>query len=89
MSHSYSSCSIHYVFSTKGRKKTIAAEIRPRLWAYVGGIARENNMTALAVGGTDDHMHVLVELPSTLSVAKAIQLIKGGSSKWLHDSFPR
>ncbi len=44
-------------------------------------------MTALAVGGTDDHMHVLVTLPSTLSVAKAIQLIKGGSSKWLHDTF--
>jgi REP element-mobilizing transposase RayT len=88
MPHSYSSCLIHYVFSTKGRKKTIAEELRGRLWAYVGGIARENGMTALAVGGTDDHMHLLVVLPSTLSVAKAIQLIKGGSSKWLHDTFP-
>lgn len=66
----------------------IFPEIRERLWAYLGGIARENGMKALAVGGTDDHVHMLTALPSPLSVAKAIQLIKGGSSKWLHDTVP-
>lgn len=66
----------------------ISPEIRDRVWSYLGGIARENGMKALAVGGTDDHAHVLVSLPSTLSIAKAIQLLKGGSSKWLHDTFP-
>ncbi len=66
----------------------ISPEVRERLWAYLGGIARENGMKALAVGGTDDHVHVLVSLPSTLPIAKAIQLLKGGSSKWLHDTFP-
>ena len=54
----------------------------------MGGIARENNMTALAVGGTADHVHILLALPSTMSIAKAIQLIKGGSSKWISDTFP-
>lgn len=88
MSHSYSSCLIHYVFSTKERRKTITREMRERLWSYLGGIARENGMKALAVGGTDDHVHMLVSLPATLSVAKAIQLIKGASSKWVHDTFP-
>ena len=88
MSHSYSSCLIHYVFSTKDRRKLILPAWRDRLWAYLGGIGRENAMKALAVGGTDDHAHVLAALPSTLSVAKAIQLLKGGSSKWVHDSFP-
>ena len=62
--------------------------MRERLWAYIGGIARENNMKALAVGGTADHIHVLLALSSTISVAKAIQLIKGGSSKWVSDAFP-
>ncbi len=66
----------------------IFPEIHERLWAYLGGIARENGVKALAVGGTDDHVHMLAALPSPLSVAKAIQLIKGGSSKWLHDTFP-
>jgi REP element-mobilizing transposase RayT len=45
-------------------------------------------MRALAVGGTDDHVHALVSLPATMSIAKAAQLLKGGSSKWIHDTFP-
>ena len=88
MPHTYINCLAHYVFSTKGRANLIPREVLPRLWAYLGGIARENAMKALAVGGTQNHVHMLVSLPATLSLSKAIQLIKGGSSKWLHDTFP-
>jgi len=45
-------------------------------------------MKALVIGGVEDHVHLLLSLPSTLAISKAIQLIKGGSSKWVHDSFP-
>jgi len=45
-------------------------------------------MKALAIGGASDHVHVLVSLPATLSVAKAIQLLKGNSSKWFRETFP-
>ena len=45
-------------------------------------------MTALAVGGTDNHAHALLAIPATLTIAKAMQLIKGGSSLWLHATFP-
>jgi REP element-mobilizing transposase RayT len=86
MPHSYTSSLFHCVWSTKDRRPTIAAEFRDRLWAYLGGIARENRMKALAVGGTADHVHVLLSLPSTLAVAKAVQLLKGGASKWVHDT---
>jgi REP element-mobilizing transposase RayT len=44
-------------------------------------------MKAVAIGGTADHVHALLSLPSMMSFAKAVQLIKGGSSKWVHDSF--
>jgi REP element-mobilizing transposase RayT len=44
-------------------------------------------MKALAIGGTFDHMHALLSLPATINISKAIQLIKGGSSKWVHDTF--
>jgi len=74
MSHSYVSCYIHYVFSTKDRIKTINPEVKERLWAYMGGIAKENNMKALIVGGTSNHVHILLEIPSTITIAKAIQL---------------
>ena len=42
-------------------------------------------MKALAVGGTDNHIHVLLTIPSIISISHAVQLIKEGSSKWMHD----
>ncbi len=54
----------------------------------MGGIARQNKMKALQVGGVDDHVHVLISMPATMSISKAVQLLKGGSSKWLHETFP-
>jgi putative transposase len=89
MPHSYVSNLVHYIFSTKERFPYIDQELESRLWPYMGGIARENGIKALAIGGTHDHVHTLLSLPATLSVAKAIQLIKGGSSKWIHDEFPK
>lgn len=88
MAHSYISALYHCVFSTKERRKTITKELQERLWPYMGGIARENNMRALEIGGVEDHVHLLLSIPSTLSIAKAMQLIKGGSSKWVHDTIP-
>ena len=88
MGHSYVSAYYHCVFSTKGRRPWIKPELEERFWPYMGGIARENKMTALAIGGVADHVHMLLSLPSTISIAKAMQLIKGGSSKWIHDEFP-
>ena len=85
MGHSYVSCIIHYTFSTKERRPILAAGVQDRLWAYIGGIARRNGMNPIAVGGAEDHAHVLVSLPSALAVAKGVQLVKGGSSKWAGD----
>ena len=39
--------------------------------------------------GAADHVHLLLSLPGTVSVAKAVQLLKSGSSKWLHENFPK
>ena len=87
--HSFSSSLHHCVFATKGREPLLSAELRQRLWPYLGGVARENGMKALAVGGVADHVHVLLSLPATMSVAKAMQLLKGNSSKWMHETFPK
>ena len=86
MSHTYCSALYHCVFSTKERRKSIAPDIQPRLWAYMGGIARERDMKALAIGGTDDHVHMLVSLPSSLPIAKAMREIKSESSHWMHET---
>lgn len=88
MAHSYVSALFHCVFSTKERRKLITHDLQERLWSYMGGIARENKMRALSIGGVEDHVHLLLSIPSTLSIASSMQLIKGGSSKWVHEVFP-
>ena len=84
---SYVSSHLHCVFSTKERRPIITPALRERLWPFLGGIARQNKMKAIEIGGMPDHVHILLSLPSTVSIAKAMQLIKGGSSKWVHDTF--
>ena len=89
MAHTYCSALFHCVFSTKERRPYLSDEIQERLWAYMGGIARENGARALAVGGTDDHVHLLLALPSTMPVATALREIKRGSSLWIHETCKR
>ena len=57
------------------------------LFAYLCGIARSEGFTLAAAGGTTNHVHLLIVLPSTLSVATAVQKLKGGSSRWLGKGF--
>ena len=87
--HSFTSCFVHCVWSTKNREPLLTPDLRDRLWPYLGGIAKQNQMKTLAIGGASDHVHVLLALPATLSVAKAMQLLKGNSSKWLRETFPK
>ena len=78
---------MHCVWATRERCPLIKPDLQQRLWPYLGGIARANKMKALVVGGAQDHVHALLSIPSTLSVAKAVQLLKGNSSKWIHETF--
>jgi putative transposase len=88
MSHSHVCCLIHVVFGTAERRPTIYDGMTERVHGYLGGIARENGIPALAIGGTTDHVHLLLSLPRTVSVAKVVQLLKSGSSKWIHENYP-
>jgi putative transposase len=87
MPDSYVANRVHCVFGTKNRTRIIPAEMQPRMWSFMAGIARQNGITPLAIGGFDDHAHVLISLPPAIALAKAIQLIKAGSSKWCNQNF--
>jgi putative transposase len=89
MANTYTSLHYHIVFSTKNREPSIDSEVRERIWAFLGGITRENSAKALCVGGTADHIHLLIIAPAALALSKIVQLLKGGSSKWIHDTFPQ
>jgi putative transposase len=85
VAHTYSRNHVHVVFSTKDRRAIIEKELQPRLWAYLAGICKNHEMIALIVGGTENHVHILFHLPPKLALAKAVQLLKGNSSKWIGD----
>ena len=87
MANTYSSILVHVVFSTKGRTASISPDMLNRLIPYLGGVAAKNGFTALAAGGISDHLHILVSLPPAIAVAKAVQLLKGSSSRWLNETF--
>ncbi len=86
MSHSYSSNRVHVIFSTKERNKCLPEDFQPKLWAYMAGIAHNQGFEAIIIGGVRDHVHALLLLPPTMSLAKAVQFLKGSSSKWINDT---
>jgi putative transposase len=85
MSHAYAQNVIHVVFSTKNHSKSITREFQPRMWAYVAGICKNHGIFVHAVGGMDDHIHLLVQIPPSLSLAKAVLAIKSNSSRWANE----
>jgi REP element-mobilizing transposase RayT len=66
--------------------KLIRPETQSDLWSFIGGIARKNGFKALIVGGTEDHGHILLSLPAVMPLAKAVQLLKGASSRWMNET---
>jgi REP element-mobilizing transposase RayT len=81
MAHTLSRNLVHCVFSTKARADLISDP--GRLRQYLCGIARAKNVPVLALGGTTNHLHILLALPPSLPLAKVVQDLKGNSSKWL------
>ena len=88
MGRTYTNLDYHVVFSTKNRYGWISPKIENRVWEYLGGIANRNGMHPYQIGGIDDHLHLALGIPPTLAVSKALQLLKGGSSKWMGETFP-
>ena len=80
--------SFHIVFSTKERVSLLDSKLKPRLFAYVGGIIRELGGTALLINGPADHLHILALLPAKLELSEAVGKLKANSSGWVHREFP-
>jgi REP element-mobilizing transposase RayT len=55
------------------------------MWAYVAGICKNHGIFVHAIGGMEDHIHLLIQIPPSLSVSKAVLAIKSNSSRWAND----
>jgi putative transposase len=83
MPQTYAANFVHCIFSTKDRRDLIPETLQEKLYAYLFGIAKNLRITIIAVGGTANHIHLLISLPPSLPLAEAIQKLKANSSRWL------
>ncbi len=88
MAHTFTTLHTHVIFSTKGRAPFLDDEIRPRVFAYMGGIVREMRGTAAIVNGVADHVHLLVQLPPDVALAECLRIVKTNPSRWIHETWP-
>jgi putative transposase len=86
MPHALISNLVHCVFSTKDRVDLIGDPLK--LCRYLGGVAREKNIPLIIAGGTSNHVHLLIALPAAMPLAKAVQDMKGNSSRWMNQHGP-
>jgi putative transposase len=85
MSHSLTSLHYHAIFSTKERRPLVTAELKPDLLAYVGGIVRNLGGKVVMANAMENHVHLLITLPSTLDIADCMRMVKANSSKWVNE----
>jgi len=86
VSHSFVANAVHVVFSTKKRLNIIPAHRQKKLWGYMASIARHRTIDVFTVGGTENHVHLLLAVPASMALAKAVQSVKAISSKWMRET---
>jgi putative transposase len=89
MAHTYTNLLVHGIFSTKDRVPTIEADVKAEMLPVIGGIISNIKGKAYAINGMAAHLHILMSIPPSLSVAEAIQKIKANSSRWVHEKWPK
>jgi REP element-mobilizing transposase RayT len=74
---------MHIVFSTKNRQSFIDKNIQNELYPYISGISKNLETPVLAIGGVEDHIHILCLLSRKIALMKFIEEVKKNSSKWI------
>jgi REP element-mobilizing transposase RayT len=77
------------VFSTKDRANIIPADSQESLYAYILGIGKNLGLEILALGGTENHLHILMALPAKQYLSYAIRDLKANSSRWMGENGPQ
>src|SRR5262249_2377745 len=70
------------------RQPWLDENLRPRLFAYLGGMIRDENGIALIINGMPDHVHILAKLKQDRAISDVLRTIKACSSGWIHREFP-
>jgi len=75
---SYTQLCVHLIFGLKKRQKFIPEDI----YEYMGGIINKIGGKSIIIGGTNDHVHILLFMPKDKSISELVRTVKNNSSKW-------
>jgi REP element-mobilizing transposase RayT len=89
MPHTYSTNLVHCIFSTKNRADSIPDDTRGQLYAYLAGVARNLEINILEMGGTANHIHMLIAVPPKRPLSDLVRDLKANSSRWMSENGPR
>ncbi len=85
MANTYTQIYIHFVFATERRMRFLTPEIRQETYSYLAGCIKDLKGFVQCIGGMDDHIHILVGMPPTLSVSEFAQKVKANSSRFINE----
>jgi putative transposase len=85
MSHAYARNYQHIVFSTTGRRHFLQPAVREAVVEVFKQTCRDYGVTILEIGGTVDHVHLLLNVPPKIAVANLVRALKANSSKWMNE----
>jgi len=81
----YSEINLHFAWHVKNDEPILRDEIEAQLYRHLRGKAiNESGMCFHGVGGTNDHVHLVVSVPPTLSISEWIGRMKGESSHFVN-----
>ena len=84
MEKTYSQIYIHFVFAVFQRQKLIQPTWKNELYKYICGCISNQKCKVIQIGGTDDHIHILVSMIPTISPSKLMFYVKRSSSLWIN-----
>jgi REP element-mobilizing transposase RayT len=77
---------VHFIWSIAGREPWIGTGWQDDLYGYIGGVMNNKNARLICAGGMSDHIHLYASLPSTITIADFVSVVKSNSSRWIHQS---
>jgi putative transposase len=79
---------LHLVWATWDRLPLIDPDLERPLHRMIASLAQDHGCRVLALNGMPDHVHLVVTLPATLTVADLAKHVKGASSRFANETVP-
>ncbi len=84
MSNTYSKIYLHIIFAVKHRESLMPPAEQPRLHQYFASMLQKAGHFPIAIGGTDNHVHILIDYKPSQSIPDMVKDLKVASAKFIN-----